>query len=189
LNRLLLALALLGLISGCEAKSAGVAVRPGSVLAEPEIQLEVASWDDVQTMVGKHAGKVVVVDLWSTSCIPCVREFPQLVELHKAHADNVACISVSVDYTGAEEETPESLREKIAAFLDKRNATFQNVICSDPDLELYDRIDLGAVPAVYVFDREGELKKRFDNDHQEYGDEGFTYAQHIVPLVEQLVGE
>ncbi len=33
------------------------------------------------------------------------------------------------------------------------------------------------------------MVKRFDNDSGEYGDEGFTYKDHIVPLVEKLIGE
>ena len=155
--------------------------------AEPSVSVEVASWDDVQRMVAEHQGKVVVVDIWSNWCVPCLREFPHLVELHSRYPDQVACISVNTNYDGAADAPPESHREKALEFLVKRRATFQNVICSDPDLELYDKIQLAAVPAIYVYDRSGELRQRFDNDSNEYGEEGFTYQKHVIPLVEQLL--
>jgi thiol-disulfide isomerase/thioredoxin len=157
--------------------------------AEPisEITVQIKSWEEVQQLVADQKGKVVVVDIWSTWCIPCVREFPNLVQLQKDHPDNVACISVDANYSGVESEPPESFQEEVLEFLLKQEAKFQNVICSDPDTELFDKVGIASIPAVLVYDREGTLQKKFTNDDQEYGDEGFTYEDHIVPLVEQLL--
>ena len=47
-------------------------------------------------------------------------------------------------------------------------------------------IDLASIPAVLVYNREGLLVNRFDNDTNAYGEEGFTYVDHIVPLVDRL---
>ncbi len=46
-----------------------------------EVTVTVASWEEVQQMVAGHAGKVVVIDLWSTWCVPCVRRVPQSGEI------------------------------------------------------------------------------------------------------------
>ncbi len=117
-----------------------------------------------------------------------MRELPQLVQLHQRLHDRVTCISVSLDYAGGANK-PQDLQAPILAMLDARDATCTNVLCSDKDSEVYDRLKLAAVPAVLVYDRDGKLRKRFDNEKDEYGAEGFNYDEHIVPLVEQLLAE
>ena len=118
-----------------------------------------------------------------------MREFPQLVQLHRQYTDQVACLSVNVDFDGDPHAPPESLQGQVLALLAQREATFPNVICRDADEDLYRRLDLASIPAVLVYDRTGALRKRFDNDRDEYGAEGFTFPGHVVPLVEQLLGE
>jgi thiol-disulfide isomerase/thioredoxin len=163
-------------------------VASATQAADP-IPLDIKRWDETAQLVAVHKGKVVVMDLWSTWCIPCVQEFPNLVALHRAHPDDVVCISVNLDYSGAADETPESHRQKVHEFLTQQGAAFPNVISGDPADDVYQRLDLGAVPAVLVYGRDGQLAKRFDNDEALYGDEGFTYREHIVPLVERLLGD
>jgi thiol-disulfide isomerase/thioredoxin len=157
--------------------------------APAKVEVSVASWDEVQAQIAGHKGKIVVVDLWSTSCLPCILELPHLAELQRQFPESVACLSVSLDYTGAENETPESHREKVLKLLEPRQMTVQNFISSTSDFDIYDKIELASIPAVLVYDREGKLLKRFDNDKNDYGDEGFTYAEHIGPLVEQALAE
>jgi thiol-disulfide isomerase/thioredoxin len=157
--------------------------------AEPTISLEVKSWDEIQEVVAEQQGKVVVLDLWSTWCEPCIREFPNLVQLHRSHPDDIVCISFDLDYSGAADESPESYRDSVHEFLQKHGATFTNAISSDAADDVFNRLDLGSVPAVLVYGRDGRLVKRFDNDDGVYGDEGFTYEDHIVPLVDSLLAE
>lgn len=158
-----------------------------STNGKQEVTAEVKSWAEVQQMVTDHQGKIVVIDVWSTYCDPCKREFPSLVQLHEQYPDKVACISVDIDYYGASDEPPESYRDQVLEFLCKHDAAFQNVISSDPDESVLDALEVGSIPVVLVYDREGNLRKKFTNDDNEYGDEGFTYQQHIFPLVEELL--
>lgn len=155
--------------------------------------LTVASWDEIQAAIGDQAGKVVVVDLWSTTCLPCLRKLPDLVKLQEQFANDVVCMSVSLDYTGAKTETPESHREKILKILTSRKMTFPNYISSTSDFDIYDAIDLGSIPAVLIYDvRTSEppsLIKRFDNDLNEFGEEGFSYTHHIAPFIEQTLAK
>ena len=166
---------------------AAAAPSPAPAAEQPPITLEVKSWDETQQLVAAQKGKVVVLDLWSTWCVPCVREFPNLVELHRAHAPDVICVAFNMDYSGAAGETPDSFREPVNQFLTKHGATFLNVISSDAADDVFQRLKLGSIPAVLVYGRDGQLAKRFDNDDALYGKEGFTYEKHIVPLVEQLL--
>jgi thiol-disulfide isomerase/thioredoxin len=157
--------------------------------AAEAVSVEVKSWDQVQQMLADLQGQVVVIDIWSTWCVPCTIEFPHLVKLQKSHREEVTCISVAANYSGVADEPPESFREDVLGFLQRQDATFPNVISSTPDTELYEAIGTASVPVVLVYGRDGELKKKFTNDDREYGDEGFTYAEQIIPLVEQLLKE
>jgi thiol-disulfide isomerase/thioredoxin len=170
------------LLAGCRPADPAAQLPP--VIREPP--LVVASWDEVEQMVAAHKGKVVVLDLWSTWCLPCMKEFPHLVEIHEDFPGEVACISVSLNYIGLEDETPEDMCEQVMPFLTEKKAFFENVISSDPDNVVLERISLSSIPAVMVYGRNGKLLKRFDNDQGLYG-EGFTYPDHVRPLVQEAV--
>lgn len=172
-------LALLGITSVCLAEEK----------AEPEpVTVEVKSWAEVTKLAEGTKGKVVVVDLWSTWCDECRREFPNLVALQAKYPKRVTCISVSLDFAGVEKKA-DALKPQVLEALEKFGARdTRNVICADPDETIYDKLDLGSVPAALVYDRTGKLRKRFDNDNGEYGDDGFTYEKHVEPLVRELIG-
>jgi thiol-disulfide isomerase/thioredoxin len=155
--------------------------------AEPVVQADIANWGAIQQWVAGQQGKVVVVDVWSTSCLPCVKEFPHFVALHEELAGEIACASVNIDYYGAEDEKPEDIKPRILKFLTSKQATMQNFISSDPDEDVHKQIATAAIPAVLVYDRDGKLHTTFNNDEAAYGPEGFNYADDIAPLVRQLL--
>ena len=47
------------------------------------VPLEIGDWRRVEELIREHAGQIVVVDLWSTSCPPCIQEFPDFVALQQ----------------------------------------------------------------------------------------------------------
>jgi thiol-disulfide isomerase/thioredoxin len=149
--------------------------------------VEILSWDQIQKRRAEFRGKAVVLDVWSTYCDPCVREFPNLVALQKRFGDKVRCISFDTDYSGAVREPADSFRKPVLEFLSKRGASgLLNVISSDPSEDFYNKIHLGGPPAVFVYDLSGKLIKRFDNSTVPKTPE-FTYQHDIVPLVEKLL--
>ena len=75
-----------------------------------------ANWEEIEYEFSKDAGKVVVVDLWSNFCPPCMREFPNLVNLQSENRDHVKCISVNLNYTGAEDDSVDNSRQKQMPF-------------------------------------------------------------------------
>ena len=157
------------------------------------VTVGVASWEQTLELVKKNKGKVVVVDVWSTNCPPCMKEFPHLIELHHKYKDkgNVVCISVSLDNDGTLEGGAKNkeLQEKVLEFLREQKAEIQNFICSETDEEFYtkQKPELGAIPAVFVFAKDGTLKERFDDTDTKRLGGAFTYAKHIFPMVAELV--
>ncbi|MBD3674874.1 MAG: redoxin domain-containing protein [Planctomycetaceae bacterium] len=154
--------------------------------APEEVKLTKATWEEVMEATKSHPGKVVVLDVWSTSCQPCLREFPNLVALSEKYPEQVVCLSCSTDYIGISSKPPKYYEEQVRKFLSAQNAKFDNYLCTEAADEIFLKIDLASIPAVYVFGPEGELVERFDNDEQKYGDE-FTYEEHILPKVKSLL--
>lgn len=151
--------------------------------ATPEVRLEIVDYAGIERCVAERRGRVVVMDCWSTSCEPCLREFPGLVELAKQYPQDVSCISLSFDYEGLGK--PEDQKPKVRAFLEKQHATFANLLSSEPSDDLYARFKLAAIPAVFVYGRDGKLAKRFDADSE---GRPFTYRDvgaKVAELVKQ----
>mgnify|MGYP002631087214 CR=1 FL=1 len=161
---------------------------PGAQTFERDgVTAQIASWDQTQEFIAQQKGKIVIVDLWSTWCEPCLREFPQLVALQKKYPDKVVCVSFNMNYDGSKNSPPESNSEELMDYFSKQKADIVNIISSTPDEKLYESIKLAAIPAAYVYGVDGKLKKRFDNETLEYGQEGFTYEKQIVPLIDEML--
>ena len=153
----------------------------------PEVPLELGDWRRVEALVQEHPGRIVVVDLWSNSCLPCMQEFPEFVSLQKRFPETVVCISFNCDYFGGKRHPPESFRPQVEKFLTKHQAHFPNILNNVSSDEFFPSIELASIPATYVFDQEGKVAKRFDNDHREYGDGGYTYQKDVIPFLESLM--
>jgi len=136
---------------------------------DDDVQLQILDYDGIQKLIHGHAGKLVVLDVWSTSCGPCVREFPNLVALSRKYPEQIACISVSFDYEGI--GRPEDVQDKVLKFLRSQGARFDNVLSSVESDEMYKKFGIAAPPVVLVYDRDGQQIKRFDDSTGE----GFTY--------------
>ena len=130
----------------------------------------------------------MIVDIWSTSCLPCMTEFPHLVKIHEAHADKVVCISFNVDYVGIKNKPAEFYRPRVEAFLKKEKAAFTNILCSVESDKVFEALELSSIPAVYVYNIEGTMAKRFDDSLFEDGEEeAFTYEKDVNPFIETLL--
>jgi thiol-disulfide isomerase/thioredoxin len=161
-------MALVGLSSSQTAR----AQQPASA-----IELKVVKYADLVATVKAQHGKVVVVDVWGTFCVPCKKEFPRLVQLHQQYAkDGLVCMSVTVD-------TPDK-QEAALNFLKAKGATFANYLLNEEAEVWQSKWKLKGVPAVFVFDREGKLAMKYDNDD----DHQFTYDD-VEQLVKKLLAK
>ncbi len=154
----------------------------------PEVKLRTGTWKDVEALVGKSKGKLVIVDVWSTSCLPCMTEFPHLVELHKKYGEKIVCVSFNVDYVGIKSRPVTKYVKKVEEFLQKHNATCTNFLSSLPSDEVFQSLELSSIPAAYIYDTDGMLLKRFDDSLLVDGkEEAFTYKEDINPYIEGLL--
>ena len=183
-------------VSGC---GSGSETKPGNEKSksakndsekesEPAVpvSVEIKPWKEIEGWIKEQKGNVVVVDLWTTHCPPCKREFPHFVDLHNEQRENLVCVSLSLDYYGGSKK-PEASKEKVLEFLKSQKATMANFLSSTPDSDVLKVFDSGLVPVCVIFDQQGKLHKVFNNDTNEYGDKGFSYEKEIVPTVDALL--
>ena len=150
-----------------------------------EVQLAQKSWQETKELLATQRGKVVVLDVWSTACEPCLREFPKLVELQNEWPDDVVCVGVNCDFAGVRRKPPEFYLDRVMNVLNTHAAHILNVMCSDPADELFQALKIDSIPAVFVYDRDGNLAGTFDNRTNESAE--FTYEDDILPLIRRLV--
>lgn len=145
-----------GLIMACCGAGCGADDAPRAV------SVRVVDHAGLVAEVAAHRGKVVVLDCWSTSCPPCVREFPRLVALAAKFPDDVVCISLSFDYEGI--GAPADAMPKVRTFLEAVGAgRVVNLLGSEESDVLATKLDLVGVPAVFVYGRDGRLLQMFDD--------------------------
>lgn len=146
-----------------------------------EVQVKTIEYADLVKAVRAQRGKVVVVDLWGDFCLPCKREFPNLVELHRQCADKgLVCMSVALD--APENPNAPAPPPGVLKFLTRQKATFANYWLNEEGKVWTTRFRIMGVPAVFVFDRQGRRTAKFTFEDGKK----FDYAD-VKKLVEKLL--
>ncbi len=106
----------------------------------------------------KSKGKVLVLNFWATWCTPCVKEFPELLKLQRTYAaKGLQLVFVSIDDDA-------KARQKVIAFLKNVKISFPSYLKKSSDDERFiNAVDTswsGAIPATFVYDRNGKLVER-----------------------------
>lgn len=159
---------LIVLAAGCgqapESPPAESAQAPAVESAAPEAAKTVAvvSPTDLAARMAEAKGKVLVVNYWATWCPPCVHELPEFAAFYNAmDRSQVDFLSVSTDH-------PSTVAEVVTPFVKERALPFPvHVFDGMPD-DLSSAVDVGdwtsAVPATFVYDRDGKLVKAWNEE-------------------------
>lgn len=102
-------------------------------------------------------GKVVILDFWATWCPPCEEGIPDLNRLQKEYRDRgLAVIGISLDRGEA---------DGVRRFLDRLGVEYPNALGSEELFAAYNALPglgrIRGVPAAFVIDREGRVRKKF----------------------------
>jgi thiol-disulfide isomerase/thioredoxin len=92
--------------------------------------------------VASFAGRPVLVNLWATWCVPCIKEMPTLDALAAAKGDALHVLTISQDLKGAEVVTPFFAKagyEKLQPWLDSEAAWSFGLGVNLPATILYDK--------------------------------------------------
>lgn len=151
----------------CRSAAPPVAVsnRPSSVNGVPTTEAPLPpaksmsdmSWtkfDGYEMKMGEFRGKAVVLDFWATYCKPCLEEIPHLKQLQEKYgAENLQIVGLHV---GGDEDRP-----KVPEFVDKLKIDYMLGIPEPALTSFMFAGTQGEIPQTAVFDRNGEMVKKF----------------------------
>lgn len=104
-------------------------------------------------LISESSAQLKLVNMWATWCLPCVAEFPYLLQLREKYADQgLELFLVSADFPTEGEALRKFLKERGVDFLtywkDEDDNSFINAL--SPDWS-------GALPTTFLYDENGEL--------------------------------
>ena len=109
--------------------------------------------DNQAAKLADYKGKVVVLDFYATWCEPCRDEIPRLVQLQQNYgASGLQVIGLNV---GGDDD-----RERVPGFAKEFGIDYPLGFPDDALVQRY-LTDNQNIPQSFVFDRNGELVKRF----------------------------
>ena len=154
--------------------------RPGDV-----VKLESLKYDAfVSRLAGAKAKnyKYTLVDAWASNCGPCKENFPHLVEMHRKYSGKgLQVVSLSLDDTS----DPKAV-EEARKFLQEKKATFSNILLDEEFGVGFEKLEINAIPAVFLYGPDGKLVKKYTMDDP---NNQFTYEQVEKDVVSILGGK
>lgn len=112
---------------------------------------EVALYDKQNQIISNEflKGKVILIDFWATWCAPCIKEFPNLRQLHDVYNDKgfeIVGVSLDEDLTKLENFMERNNIPWITAYNDKG---FKSKIAKD--------FQVASLPNTILVDRDGKI--------------------------------
>jgi len=109
--------------------------------------------DELNDIIKSRKGKVLLINIWATWCIPCKEEFPDLIKISEKYGKQIELIGISIDY-------PDEVDTKIIPFLNKLKPNFINYVNVENDTEKFiNNLNpnwSGAIPASFFYDLDGK---------------------------------
>jgi len=93
-----------------------------------------------------YRGKVVLLNFWETSCVPCRVEIPWLIDFQQTYRDrDFAVLGVSIDEDGWQAVKP---------YMKKNGVNYRMTVANDDVTRAY---ELEATPTTVMIDKSGRV--------------------------------
>lgn len=136
----------------------------------PDFELQTLG-NQIKENVDYH-GKVTFINLWFTSCGPCITEMPYLNYLKDIYGDRVNFVAITFDN-----------KPKVENFLERKSFNFEHLV--DAAQYLSKDLENNAFPKLILLDKQGTV--RFvENGVQLAGNNPSQPQAAVKPLQEQI---
>ncbi len=123
-------------------------------------RIEPISFEAWQEELAARQGSIVVVPVWATWCRDCVEILPDLIAISdKYQEQGVSFVSLCL-----EEQSQEKEIEAAEQIVRRHGARFPHFLPEQDVAATLDALALDDLPAVLVYDPEGELRYRIAGD-------------------------
>jgi thiol-disulfide isomerase/thioredoxin len=116
------------------------------------IDLKSVEPKDIKDLIAQNKGKVVVLNFFATWCVPCHKEFPDIVKLQaKYKAQGLQVIEVSMNDV--------TEKDDMQKFLNETKPPFAVYIAANTEDQFYKDVDARwdtALPMTMIYDRDGK---------------------------------
>ena len=132
------------------------ALISSAVHGQPNEEVEVWTFDELESYISRPDPKLKVVNFWATWCAPCIKELPLFESVRADHRNRVDVLLVSLDFADQKDK-------KVIPFIANRNIVSKVIILGVEEYNVWiEKIDntwSGAIPATLMVLPDGE--KRF----------------------------
>ena len=125
--------------------------------------------DGEPVTLSDYAGKVVLLNIWATWCLPCREEMPSMQRLYESMkgqpgAEDFEILAVSIDAPLMQRDLSGNLGGDLRAFKKEFDLTFP--ILHDPSGEIRQLYQTTAVPESFVIDKDGVIIKKVAGEQE-----------------------
>jgi cytochrome c biogenesis protein CcmG, thiol:disulfide interchange protein DsbE len=104
-----------------------------------------------QKTLADYRGKVLMINVWATWCLPCRVEMPSIEALNKEYAPKgLKIVAVSIDDPGTD--------STIRAFVKQYGLTFE--VLHDPQGKISDAYDITGYPETFIVGKDGVIRRK-----------------------------
>lgn len=135
-----------------ENNNAGWTPLPSSELSLQNLE---KGWEGNDFSLETLKGKLVLLNFWASWCLPCVKEFPELLEAVKWGKGRLSLVAVSVD--SDKKDMEKFLKEQTLSKKGQENIH----IVWDPQSQIARQFNVAKFPETFVLDKNLKIAKKF----------------------------
>ncbi len=151
-----------------------IGIQPGNIAPA----FELINLSDHMRSLKSFEGKTVLLNFWSTWCIPCRQEMPSMEALYRdLEPKGLMVVAVSIN-------TEPDSKQACSTFAKKLDLTFP--ILLDMEQEVADAYRVHGIPVTYVIDPLGFVRARVFGEHDWSEPRLRRFIENLLPLTSEM---
>lgn len=128
-----------------------------STYTEDLLMTDISASDLKEHLESFRGEKPVMLNFWATWCVPCIEEFPYIMDLKEKYKDDFELVLVSGDFEEAKPEAEQFLKEQEVTF-----TTFYKVGSDHEFIKTISDTWSGALPYTMIITKDGSISSSWE---------------------------